>query len=84
MSSAPRREASSRWPVWIPTIVAGMAGLVLGYDFGNRLGGMLIGAVLALNGALFCSILAASAAERLLGARRAAGRGAEGERGEKA
>ena len=57
--------------------LAALAGTVACYGFGNRIGGPLVGVVLALNGAVFCSIVAGALAERLCawwrGARRQAG-----------
>ena len=47
------------------TLLAALAGLVYSYDFGVQIGGPLVGVVLALNGALFCSIVAGALAERL-------------------
>lgn len=47
------------------TLVAAVAGLVYGYDFGKLIGGPIVGVVLALNGAVFCSIMAGALAEKL-------------------
>ena len=47
------------------TLLAALAGLVYSYDFGVQIGGPLVGVVLALNGALFCSIVAGALADRL-------------------
>lgn len=52
------------------TLAAALVGLWFGFDFGQRIGGTVIGVVLAANGALFCSILVAAAVERLLRQRR--------------
>jgi hypothetical protein len=38
-------------------LLAAGAGLAAGYDFGSRIGGPVAGVLLALNAALFCSIL---------------------------
>jgi hypothetical protein len=54
-----------RWLVRSAYGLAAVIGAIYGYDFGSRIGGMFVGVVLALNGALFCSIVAGSAAERL-------------------
>ena len=43
--------------------MSAVAGMILGYDFGNRLAGTLVGVVMGLNGAVFCSILASGAAD---------------------
>jgi hypothetical protein len=70
---SPTQAPRPRRPlVWTITLIAGLVGLAAGFDFGNRLAGTLIGAVMAFNGALFCSILAAAAAERVFGKRRSA------------
>lgn len=63
-SAQPRR----RWG-WVATllaIAAALAGAKFGFDFGNRLGGLWFGALLALNSAVFCSIMAGGLADRLL------------------
>jgi hypothetical protein len=40
--------------------------MIYGYDFGKVIGGgPFVGVVLALNGALFCSVLAGALAEKL-------------------
>lgn len=70
--SPPQASRRRRPLVWAVTLIAGLIGLVAGFDFGNRLAGSLVGAVMALNGALFCSILAAAVAERVFGERHSA------------
>jgi hypothetical protein len=65
----PQSPRARRSVVWAITLAAGLIGLAAGFDFGNRLAGMLIGVVMAFNGALFCSILAAAVAERMFGER---------------
>jgi hypothetical protein len=65
MRSPTATVRTKRWLVWTATVIAGLVGLFCGFDFGNRLAGMWLGAVLALNGALFCSIVVAAAAEKL-------------------
>ena len=45
--------------------VAAVAGALACYDFGRLIGGPVVGVVLALNGAVFCSIVAGSAVEQL-------------------
>lgn len=47
-------------------VLAAAVGLVSGYDFGSRIGGIFVGVVLALNGAVFCSIVVGAVAERWL------------------
>jgi hypothetical protein len=41
--------------------------MYFGFEFGQQISGTLIGVVLAVNGALFGSILAGATVERLLG-----------------
>ena len=45
--------------------VAIAVGAKYGYDFGLRISGTLLGAVLALNGALFCALIVGMIDERL-------------------
>jgi hypothetical protein len=78
MPTPPRPSRSNGTLIRGITVAAGLVGMLAGFDFGNRLSGMLIGALMALNGAIFCSILAAAVAERLLGARHNATRAPEG------
>jgi hypothetical protein len=47
--------------------VSALVGIVAGYGFGHRIGGPLIGVVVSLNAAVFCSILVGAAAERMCG-----------------
>lgn len=54
-----------RWLVRLVYVLAAAAGMVYSYDFGKIIGGPLVGVVLALNGAVFCSIVAGALAERL-------------------
>jgi hypothetical protein len=56
---------AQRWLVCGAYMLAALVGLVTSYDFGRTIGGPLVGVVLALNGALFCSIVAGALAERL-------------------
>jgi hypothetical protein len=53
---------------WLLRGVYGLAavlGMVYSYDFGTVIGGPVVGVVLALNGAVFCSIVAGALAEKL-------------------
>jgi hypothetical protein len=54
-----------RWLVRLTYGLAAVIGAIYGYAFGSRIGGMFVGVVLALNAALFCSIVVGAAAERL-------------------
>jgi hypothetical protein len=64
-----------RWLVAAVSLLAALPGVVYSYDFGAQIGGPLVGVVLALNGALFCSILAGALVERLARWWPATGRG---------
>ena len=62
----------SRWREylqWALQLLAGAAGLKFGFDFGYQLDGAGIGILMALNSAVFCSIMAGAVAARLLPAR---------------
>ncbi len=54
-----------RWLVRLVCLLAAMAGLFYSYDFGKLIGGPIMGVVLALNGAVFCSIVAGALVETL-------------------
>lgn len=54
-----------RWLVRLVYLLAAVAGMIYSYDFGKVIGGPIVGVVLALNGAVFCSIVAGALVERL-------------------
>lgn len=56
---------AQRWLVRLAYGLAAMLGMLASYDFGQVIGGPWVGVVLALNGAIFCSIVAGALAERL-------------------
>ncbi|HRD95684.1 MAG TPA: hypothetical protein PLA97_04670 [Rubrivivax sp.] len=58
-------QSLQRWLVRLVHLLAAMAGMVYCYDFGQRIGGPFVGVVLALNGAVFCSIVASALVETL-------------------
>lgn len=60
-----RTRARPLW-AWIAYVAVSVPGLIYGYEFGARLGGMLLGLVVAVNGALFCSIMASAVIEPLM------------------
>jgi hypothetical protein len=60
-SVLPSMRQRLAWAVFALAMVGGAA---LGFWFGARLGGFALGSLLALNGALFCSILAGAAVVR--------------------
>jgi hypothetical protein len=51
--------------LWLVYALAAVAGALACYDFGRVIGGPVVGVVLALNGAVFCSIVAGAAVEKL-------------------
>jgi hypothetical protein len=61
----PAAGTLQRWLVRLVYLLAAVAGMVYSYDFGKVIGGPIVGVVLALNGAVFCSIVAGALAEKL-------------------
>jgi hypothetical protein len=66
MATPQDRSRWRQWLHWALQLLAGAAGLKFGFDFGYRLDGAGIGILMALNGALFCSIMAGAVVSRLL------------------
>lgn len=60
-----RGAGALQWAAWLATLAAGVVGLLYGYAFGVRLSGTLLGVVLAVNGALLCSMVADALLERV-------------------
>jgi hypothetical protein len=54
-----------RWLLRLVYALAAVLGMAYSYDFGKVIGGPFVGVVLALNGAVFSSIVAGALAERL-------------------
>ena len=54
-----------RWLLRLVYALAAVLGMVYSYDFGRIIGGPFVGVLLALNGAVFCSIVAGALAEKL-------------------
>jgi predicted cobalt transporter CbtA len=52
--------------LWLAHAIAVALGLGLGFDFGRQISGSLLGVVLAINGAVFCSMVVDQAVERWL------------------
>jgi hypothetical protein len=54
--------------LWVRAVcsLAGLVGVAYGYDFGHRVGGMLLGLVMALNAAVFFPIVLSGVIEPLL------------------
>jgi hypothetical protein len=59
----------NQWLQWALQLLAGVAGLKFGFDFGYRVDGPWLGVLMALNSALFCSIMAGAVVGRLLSPR---------------
>lgn len=66
MTTPQQKYRWRQWLHWTLQLLAGAAGLKFGFDFGYRLDGAGIGILMALNSALFCSIMAGAVVERLL------------------
>jgi hypothetical protein len=69
-------QQKSRWNQWLQwalQLLAGVAGLKFGFDFGYRVDGPWLGVVMALNSALFASIMAGAVVGRLLPSRKTRG-----------
>lgn len=60
-----RRTSTRRW-VFAGQALAALLGGVLGYDFGLQISGKLLGVALALNAAVFCSMVVDVLADRLV------------------
>jgi hypothetical protein len=60
-----RTAGPLQWGAWVLTLAAGVVGLLYGYAFGVRLSGTLLGVVLAVNGAVLCSMVADALLERV-------------------
>ncbi len=53
------------WLVLLVYLLAAMVGMFYCYDFGKLIGGPIVGMVLALNGAVFCSMMAGALVDTL-------------------
>lgn len=54
-----------RWTQWGVYLLATALGLHYGYDIGSRVSGVAMGVVMALNTAVFASIMAGAVSDRL-------------------
>lgn len=70
---AAKPHPTRRWASRAANVMAAGAGLWLGYGFGERIGGTLLGVFVALVAALFCTILVDATIDRLLPPDRPAG-----------
>ena len=61
------RSLARRLLVVAAYMVAVAVGLKFGYDFGAQISGKLLGIVLALNGAVFCSFVVSMVIDRVAG-----------------
>jgi hypothetical protein len=53
-----------RWWLYALSLLAGLAAAPFGYDVGQRIAGSLIGWVMALNSAVFCTLVAGAVLDR--------------------
>jgi hypothetical protein len=69
-------RSTPRYLLWAAYVAASVIGAAYGFVFGERIGGILLGVVTALNGAVFCAFMVGAIAERIarLAARTRAGR----------
>jgi len=65
LSPAQGAATSKRWIQWGVYLLATALGLYYGYDIGSRVSGMAMGVVMALNTAVFASIMAGAVSDRL-------------------
>lgn len=63
-----RFTPARRW-VFAGQVLAAVVGGALGYDFGLQISGQLLGVALALNAAVFCSMVVDVLADRIVRAR---------------
>lgn len=54
-----------RWWLYALSLLAGLAAAPFGYDIGQRIAGPLLGWVMGLNSALFCTLIAGALLDRL-------------------
>lgn len=67
-STTPRMPR--RWWLYALSLAAGLAAAPFGYDIGQRIAGPLLGWVMGLNSALFCTLIAGALLDRLTRVRR--------------
>ena len=59
------RSIAQRALLWLVHLVAAAAGMYYSYGFGSTISGPVFGVVLALNGAVFCSIVVGALIDQL-------------------
>jgi hypothetical protein len=59
------RPSTGRALRWLVNLGAAAAGMYYSYGFGETISGPVVGVVLALNGAVFCSIVAGALVDQL-------------------
>ena len=59
------KRSSWRWVGLVASVLVGCAGLKLGYDFGLRISGVLMGVVASLGTGLMGALLASALIERI-------------------
>lgn len=66
MSPSRSDKRPRHWLVWAVAALAGLAGLKFGFDVGVQVAGVWLGVLMALNAAVFGSLMAGALVERLL------------------
>jgi hypothetical protein len=64
MKTPGNTRALRRIVIALAYVAAISAGLKYGYDFGAQISGRLLGVVLAINGAVFCSLIVGMVTDR--------------------
>jgi hypothetical protein len=70
METPPERSRFRHYLRYAISIAAVAIGLKLGFDFGNRISGPLMGVVAAINSAVFCALILDFITERLFPVRK--------------
>jgi len=65
MKPSVRSRPLRTWLMAMAYLLAAAAGVKWGFDFGHRISGTVLGVVLAINGALFCSFIVGVVVDRL-------------------
>ena len=63
------QDRNRRRLVWAVWLIAALAGLKYGFDFGSRISGLWMGIAMAITTAVFCSMMAGGMVQRLLRAK---------------
>lgn len=63
---APEPRRSRRWLVWTASLAAAALGIVYGFQVGQRVAGLWLGLVMALNAGALGALIAGSLVDRLM------------------